>query len=100
MTPADTPRILTQVFVDRITWFMSSAGRLVGHGVVKTYDELRGVQVRAGALEVILYRAGGGFHLPVNLTYGGEWHVANDLEREELENFFALAARSFSHPAP
>lgn len=91
-------RIYARIFVDRIAWFMTSCDALVGHGVVKTYEELRGVQVRAGALEVLLDAHGKGFHLPEKLTYGGEWRVATDLELEQFENFFAQANSAFSYP--
>lgn len=90
------PCLLAQVFVDRILWFMTSCGELIAHGAVKTYEELRGVQVRAGVLEVVLCRAGGGFHLPEKLTYRGEWCVGSDGSAAQLEKFFAQAARDNS----
>lgn len=85
------PTILAQVFVDRIAWFIANGrGLLLGHGRVDTFEDLRGVQIRAGVLEVLLHRAGKGFELPKALTYCGQWRVMTSLERENLENFFAL----------
>jgi len=91
-----TPTLLVQVFVDRLCWFMASAGQLLAHGVVKTYEELRGVQVRAGVLSVVLHRQGDGFHLPQNLRYAGEWTIAAEDDRASLLVFFAQASKNIS----
>jgi hypothetical protein len=93
MIPPDTSCIFAQVFTDRLAWRMRNPeGDLVGHGVVRTYEELRGVQIRAGVIEVILHRYGKGFHLPQNLRYGNEWRVAAPEDLEELEALFLFAA--------
>jgi len=91
MTSADISRLYVDVQRYRCLWFMTDvAGKLVGHGVCRNFLDLRGVQLRAGVLEVILDGAEG------SLPYD-DWRHAKRLDRENLENLRALAAHTFAH---
>ena len=81
MNESESPRILARVATGAIAWVMTCGVDLIGSGSVSTYEELRGVQVRAGVLDVALVRTGEGFHLPARLPYAGEWRLATAVDR-------------------
>ncbi len=81
------------VRADRLTWFMVAAeGRLLGHGTVRDFAALRGVQVRAGIVEVIVLGLNG------SAPYD-DWRRAKKLDREQIENLAALCGYRFAYPA-
>lgn len=90
MTTSTISRIYARVDAARIAWFLTDVdGRLVGHGVAKSFPELRGVQVRAGVLEVLIAGLNG-------TAPHDDWRRATRLDREQLDNLTALANHRFT----
>lgn len=85
--------LIYAVIRDRnVVWFMVAAeGRLVGHGVAPDLSALRGVQIRAGIVEVICTGLTG--ELPHT-----DWRKARHLDREQIDNLSAQCGYRFAHP--
>ncbi len=73
-----------------VVWFMTAAdGAALGHGEVSGLAELRGVQVRAGIVEVVIADLGS----PVTFS---DWRTATKAERAAIEALGERAGYRFS----
>ncbi len=76
-----------------VAWFMVDAeGRLLGHGLAADLHELRGIQVRAGIVEVVCSGLNG---TPPH----DDWRKALKLDREQIDNLAALCGYRFAQAA-
>lgn len=87
------PTIHAQVRPRSIMWLMLDADRReLGRGRCADFAALRGVQVRAGIVAVVVGGETSEWGFPQSLAHGGEWRAATVAERRWLAQQLALKA--------